>query len=180
MITKTIAPISIFLTTFYTAPIHARGEVNNIVDSVILGAFAHSISNGDEGGIDGNLEVRLRPFFRHGWRVEILPTLGASVNLSGDTNTAYAGATARYRLTETFFLEGFLGLTIHDADTPADANGLDLGCTLLFREGAGFGYQRGKHSFGIYVYHASHGGVICDEDKNAGITNVGVHYGYHF
>jgi len=164
---------------FNSLPAHAEDELSGAVDSVILGALAHEISSDEEGGADANLEIRFRPLFGHDWAIEILPTVGGTVNFSGDTNTAYAGATARYRLTESFYLEGFFGFTVHDADTPTDANGLDLGCTLLFREGAGIGYQRGKHSISAFISHASHGDILCD-DENDGMTSAGLRYGYHF
>ncbi len=180
MFTRLSASLCILVATLFSGQAHAESEAPSIVDSIILGAFAHEVWNSDESGVDGNLELRLRPFFGHDWSVDILPTVGATVNFSGDTNTVYAGATARYRFTEALFFEGFFGFTVHDANTPVDANGLDLGCKLLFREGAGLGYQRGKHSLGVYVSHASHGGIICDEDENDGITSVGLRYGYHF
>ena len=169
-----LAPV--FAAMLFAPSAHADG----IVDSVVLGAFAHEVVNDDEGGIDANLELRLRPLFGRSWAIEILPTVGGTVNFSGDTNTAYAGATARYRFTPSIFVEGFFGLAIHDGDTPRDADGLDLGCELLFREGGGIGYQRGRHALSLYVSHASHGGIICDEDENEGMTSVGLRYGYHF
>lgn len=180
MITRISAAILLVAAMPFTSQAHAEGDSKSIVDSVILGAFAHEIANDEEDGVDANLEVRFRPFFGRSWAIEFLPTVGATVNLSGDTNAAYAGATARYRLTDSFFVEGFFGLTLHDTDTPVDTDGLDLGCKLLFREGAGLGYQSGKHSLGIYISHASHGGIICDKDENDGMTSLGLRYGYHF
>lgn len=180
MISRVFKTILIVTTTALATPAHAESESEGLIDSVVLGAFAHEIANDEEGGVDANLELRFRPFFGRGWAIEFLPTVGTTINLNGDTNTAYAGATARYRLTDSFFVEGFFGLTLHDSDTPKEADGLDLGCRLLFREGAGLGYQSGKHSLGVYLSHASHGGILCDEDENDGITSVGLRYGYHF
>lgn len=161
-------------------PTHAQGESPGPIDSIVIGAFAHEIVRDEEDGIDANLELRLRPVFGKDWAIEILPTIGGTVNTSGGTNTAYAGATARYRLTDSVFIEGFFGLTVHDADTPDDASALDLGCTLLFREGGGIGYRHGQHSLGLYISHASHGDILCNEDENDGMTSVGVRYGFDF
>jgi len=160
-------------------PVHAQDEPTGQIDSVILGVLAHEAFNDEEGGIDGALELRLRPLFGRDWAVEILPTVGGTLNFDGDTNTAYAGATVRYPLTDSFYVEGFLGLAVHDADTPRNADGLDLGCTVLFREGAAVGYRKGHHVLALSVSHASHGDILCD-GPNDGLTNVGVYYGYHF
>jgi len=173
-------PLFVVSSLFSACAAHAESESESVFDSVVVGAFAHEISQDEEGGVDGNVELRLRPLFGRDWAIEILPTLGGTVNFGGDTNTAYAGATARYRFAESFFVEGFFGFAIHDADTPTDANGLDLGCKVLFREGAGLGYLSGPHSLGIYVSHASHGDILCDADENDGMTSVGLRYGYHF
>ncbi len=160
-------------------PAHAQGESPGILDSVLVGAFAHEIASDEEDGVDLNLELRARPFFGRDWAIEILPTAGGTVNLNGDTNTAYLGATARYRITPALFVEGFLGFAVHDADTPEDSDGLDLGCPVLFREGAGIGYRRGRHSIMAYISHASHGDILCSEE-NDGMTSAGLRYGLHF
>jgi len=161
------------------AALHAQDDPVGAIDSVTVGALAHEVANDAEGGIDGALELRFRPLFGRDWAIEVLPTVGGTVNFSGDTNTAYAGATARYHLTDSFYVEGFFGLVVHDADTPRDSGGLDLGCTVLFREGAAIGYRNGHHALALSVSHASHGDILCD-GPNDGMTNVGVYYGYHF
>ena len=169
--------LSLALAAPALAPAHAGG---GMVDGIVLGVLAHEIASDDEGGVDVNLEVRLRPLFGRDWAVAILPTAGATVNLGGDTDTAYLGATARYALTPSLDLEGFLGLAIHDARTPNDVDRLDLGCRILFREGAGIVYRRGAHTLGLYASHASHGGILCGADENDGMTGAGLRYGYRF
>ena len=180
MFLRTYVFILIFVMATIPDRLHAQSESSGILDSVVLGVLAHEIARDDEGGVDGILELRLKPLFGRDRAVEILPTIGGTVNFSGGTNTIYAGATARYRFANSFFVEGFLGLTLHDADVPADSGGLDLGCRLLFREGAGLGYRQQNHALGIYLSHISHGGMICDQDQNDGITSVGLLYSYHF
>jgi len=177
---RVFSVLSLVASFILAPPAHAQGESYGAIDSVVVGAFAHEVASDEEGGLDANLELRMRPLFGHDWAVKVLPTVGGTVNLKGDTDTAYLGATARYRLNRSFFVEGFFGLALHDADTPSDADGLDLGCELLFREGAGVGYQRGKHAMSLYISHASHGDILCDEDENDGMTSVGLRYGYHF
>ena len=164
----------------FPALTHATDDVPGVIDSVVIGAFAHTLQEDQEDGVDANLELRFRPVFGADWAIEFLPTIGGTLNTSGDTNTAYLGATARYHLTESLFLEGFFGFALHDADTPRDADGLDLGCNLLFREGAGLGYRKEKHAISLYISHVSHGDILCDEEANDGMTSIGMRYAYHF
>lgn len=167
------------LVSLAQAPAHSEERGAGAFDSVAVSLLAHELSSDEEEGVDAALELRFRPVFGRDWALEILPTVGGTVNLGDGTDTAYAGATARYRLTDSLFVEAFFGLTVHDADTPRDADGLDLGCTLLFREGAAVGYRHGHHALSLTVSHASHGDILCD-GENDGMTSAGVRYGYHF
>lgn len=156
-------------------------EKPGYIDSIVGGIMAHEVTRSDEeDGVDLNLELRARPVLGKGWTVKVLPTIGGSLNTGGGTNTAYAGASARYDLTDSIFIEGFFGLAVHDAETPSSETALDLGCEVLFREAAELGYRHGNHAVSLHIAHASHGGILCDEDANDGITSVGVRYGVRF
>ncbi len=176
--TRLAAPLVAAILASPFAPAEAQPPA--ILDSVYGGVSIHDIPTDEEGGLDGTFELRTAPVFGHDWTIEVLPTIGASVSFSGETNTAWLGGTARYMLTDSLFIEGFLGLSIHDADTPVQTNGADLGCTLLFREGAGLGYRNGPHALSLYGSHISHGGILCSDDANDGLTTLGIRYGYHF
>ena len=188
MVLRICVSVPVLLALIAPLCAHAQGEPSGaesgappgLVDSVVAGVFAHEVASDEEDGIDANLELRLRPLFGKTWRVEVLPTIGGTLNDSGGTNAAYAGATARYCLTDSVYVEGFFGLTVHDADTPIDAEGLDLGCSVLFREGAGIGYRAGRRTLSLYVSHASHGDILCNSTRNDGMTSIGVRYGVEF
>ena len=157
---------------------HAHSS--DILESVLIGISAHEIVSGKENGADVSLELRTRSLLGKGWSTKVLPTLGVTLSTSNQTDTAYVGATALYHLTPNVFIEGFFGLAVHDADTPRNADGLDLGCRTLFREAVGVGYQHEQHSIALHLSHASHGDLLCDADANDGMTSLAVRYGYTF
>ena len=172
---------SIAVTAMLSSAIALPGNAqSDPFDSAYIGLSLHDAGSNGENGLDGNFELRFDPLFGKSWAIDILPTIGGSISFGDGANTGYLGATARYMLTDSFFVEGFFGLTLHDADTPRDSNEADLGCALLFREGVGLGYLRGAHALSLYASHVSHGNILCDEDENNGLTSIGVRYGYHF
>ncbi len=180
MLSFTRLALTLSFSIFLSTTAFADNQPEHPIDSVYGGIALHNIAGNEESGIDGTLELRFSPVFGRGWDVEILPTLGAHVSFNGETNSAYLGATARYMLTQSIFVEGFLGFTLHDADTPIENDGANLGCSLLFREGLGIGYRHGQHALSLYGSHISHGGIICSDDNNDGLTTLGIRYGYHF
>lgn len=152
-----------------------------ILDSIVVGLVAHNIQSDDADGVDLNLELRFNLPLGLPEEIELLPTVGAVGHFADDgASLGYLGATLRYQHSSGVFAEGFFGFAAHTADTPVDSGEADLGCEVLFREAAEIGYARQRHRVGVHVSHYSHGGILCDEDENDGLTQVGVRYGYQF
>lgn len=168
-------------TLLVTAPCFADERRQPLVDSIIVGALDHNIQSDDADGVDANVELRFNLPIGLPEGLEVLPTIGGTVSFDDDgASFGYAGATLHYQHSSGFFAEGFLGFAGHTADTPVDANEVDLGCDVLFREAGEIGYAWQQHRIGAVIAHYSHGGILCNEDENDGLTQVGVRYGYRF
>jgi lipid A 3-O-deacylase len=144
-----------------------------------------------ESGVDGNLEVL---FASPSFLEAILrprPILGMSINSDGNTNALYFGLTWGVRLTphlfgpaDPVFLTGTLGGAANDGhiDVSKDPNlsqtQKSLGSHLLFREAVELGYEFvPRNSISIMLDHMSNARLA---ERNEGITNVGLRYGYRF
>ena len=172
--------LTLSLASLLSVPASADTPRPRIVDSIHGGLIAHDIGGDAEDGFDATIEFRFTPLFGEDWPIRILPTLGTDISLNGQTSAAYFGATAQYPLAGSVFVEAFLGFTLHDAETPTQRDGADLGCSLLFRQGLGIGYRQGAHALTLFGSHSSHGRILCDDDNNDGLTSLGLRYGYHF
>lgn len=109
-----------------------------------------------------------------------LPHLGFSASLGGKTSHIHAGLTWQVDLTDRLFVEGSLGVALHDGHigraVPAGHNA--LGCRALFREAATIGYRLDAGwTVNASLEHLSNAGRC---DANRGLTNVGVMLGYRF
>lgn len=80
-----------------------------------------------------------------------------------------------------FFVEGSLGLSVHDGklDAPeAVTDRKSLGCRVLFRESIALGVRLGDHhTLSTMLDHISNA-WLCS--RNDGLDTVGVRYGYRF
>ncbi len=134
-----------------------------------------------ETGRDLNVEV-LFPSPR--WKLfEMVwsprPHVGASINDSGGTSQVYGGFTWEWRPAGNAFVDGSLGLAVHDGDLKPTRRGLEgLGLRVLFRESLEVGYRfRGRHSFSFLIDHISNARLA---HENQGITSMGLRYGYRY
>ena len=155
-----------------------RGNISEIR----LGILAHDVgpfSSSEESGTDANFEVLFNSpeFLERIWAPR--PHLGLALNSDGDTNQAYFGLTWEFDLWPKLFLGMSLGGSFHDGQTKTDRiDKKELGCKLLFRESLEFGYRfGGRHAITAYLDHLSNAN-LCD--KNEGLENVGLRYGYRF
>ncbi len=134
-----------------------------------------------ESGTDINIEAlfrspRWKPF-------EVLfsprPHLGMSVSTNRETSQYYAGFTWEWRPAGAFFVDGSLGLALHDGFLRAsDPGRASLGLRLLFRESIEVGCRFGTHhGVSAILDHVSNAGLGRDND---GITNIGGRYSYRF
>jgi len=152
----------------------------NILDSIIVGVLAHDLREGHADGVDPNLELRFALPLKVTEDIQILPTVGGTVNFNQGADTLYLGATLQYQHESGLYAEGFFGLAGHTADVPEDPNEGDLGCEVLFRESAELGYAWGQHRVGAIVAHYSTGDILCSAKRNDGLTQFGMRYGYQF
>ena len=154
----------------------------NNVSEIRLGILMHDVgpfSSSEESGTDANFEVLFNsPEFLEKIRAP-RPHLGLALNSDGDTNQAYFGLTWEFDLWPKLFLGMSLGGSFHDGQTKTDRiDKKELGCKLLFRESLEFGYRfGGRHAITAYLDHLSNAN-LCD--KNEGLENVGLRYGYRF
>jgi len=144
------------------------------------GIMAHDIEDRDEKGVDINITWL---YESRAWLAKLKsprPLVGLSVNTSGETSQFYTGLAWRIPITQQFYGEIMLGLTLHNGETTRNTpkGKRALGCAVLFREEASFGYQLdASHTIMATVSHASNAG-LCH--TNAGLTNFGLRYTYHY
>lgn len=178
-------------------PVSAEG----IVDEMVVGVLQHDIdlvASEHEGGLAINAELRfISPEFL-GWLGQPRPTLGLTYATdSPGTDTAYGGLTWTFDFWKGFYTDLFFGMSLHNGNKSFDhfsalSSGAIindssfekyLGCSVLFREAVELGYRFGntqKRSVSAMVSHLSHGELLCNDTRNAGMDHWGVRYGYQF
>jgi len=134
-----------------------------------------------ETGQDLNVEVLFRSprwkLFQAVWSPR--PHVGISINDEGQTSQFYGGFTWEWRPFGNAFIDGSLGLSVHDGHlrtSRPDREG--LGSRVLFRESIELGYRfHARHALSFIVDHISNAGLTPEND---GITSTGFRYGYRF
>ena len=117
------------------------------------------------------------------------PMTGVSANASStNTDIAYTGLTWEWTPWSNLILDFSFGFAIHNGKLKYDAaqafpedagRHREFGCRWLFRETLEAGWRfANRHAATVMWSHYSHGG-LCD-DKNEGLDNVGIRYGYRF
>jgi lipid A 3-O-deacylase len=163
--------------------LHQRREGwREVFSEVRVGFLMHDVgpfSSNEEDGYDGNFELLfVSPRF-----LDIIwsprPHLGFTVNSAGNTNQAYFGLTWEWSFWGNWFAGFSFGGSVHNGElTTVRTDRKELGCHLLFRESVEGGYRFGsRHAVSLFLDHISNGN-ICD--KNEGLENWGVRYGYRF
>lgn len=134
-----------------------------------------------ETGQDLNVEVLFRSprwkLFQAVWSPR--PHVGISISDAGQTSQLYGGFTWEWRPFGNAFIDGSLGLSVHDGHlrtSRPDREG--LGSRVLFRESIELGYRfHARHALSFIVDHISNAGLAPEND---GITSTGFRYGYRF
>ena len=138
-----------------------------------------------EDGIGINGELLLNPL--NGLAAIGAPRPHVGVSVATDeyaTSQVYAGLTWEQHFTPRLFINGGLGVAVHDGEV--DFNPPDpllsersyLGCRALFRLSADLGYMMtDRLSASVHVDHISNAG-LCSE--NEGLDNTGFRLGYRF
>ena len=168
------------------ASAQSRNEARprGFLDEVRIGVLGHHIEPGgtEKGTTDLNFELLLsRPGIAYANSFAdflLRPRLhiGASINIDGHTNQAYAGFTWDIPLTERLSLELTFGGSLHDG--PDNGVGSAFGCPLNFRELASVGFAI-TDRWRLYgtVAHMSNAGLCV---RNSGLTSAGIRLGYVF
>ena len=183
--------------TFIASPASAEG----IVDEVVVGVLQHDIdliASEHEDGLAINAELRLTSPEFMSWIGAPRPTVGLTYATDNPgTDTAYGGLTWTIDIWEGFYTDLFFGMSLHNGNDNfdhyaalssgaiANDSGFEkyLGCSVLFREAVEIGYRFGdanKHAVSAMVSHLSHGELLCNDTRNAGMDHWGVRYGYKF
>ncbi|MEN9895898.1 MAG: hypothetical protein RIR97_1750 [Pseudomonadota bacterium] len=106
--------------------------------------------------------------------------IGANLSTEGKTSQIYGGFSWKIPLNDLFFVDFGIGGTVHNGRVSNEGPGPDLGCSLLFHEYAGVGYQIDPNwSLMATIDHSSHAGM-CNRMQNQGITHGGLAVGYKF
>ncbi len=173
--------------------IEPSGFEGGWLSEVRVGVLKHAVSlvgnTTKETGIDGNLEILFEAPSFLGLLWSPRPTIGLTANSSAtNTDIAYGGLTWEWAPWSNLILDFSLGMAVHNGELkfdpsvafPANAGRhREFGCRWLFRESFEAGWLFAKrHAATIMWSHYSHGG-LCD-DKNEGLDNIGVRYGYRF
>ena len=156
--------------------------LGGILSEIRLGVLKHDFgpfSSSEESGTDINFEVLfVSPKF-----LEIIgaprPPLGVTINSGDDTDQAYFGLSWEFDVWRHLFVGLSFGGSFHNGETETNrTDKKELGCRLLFRESLELGYRfGGRHAITAFLDHVSNAN-LCD--KNEGLENLGVRYGYRF
>lgn len=161
------------------ALIAAAGTANAGVTEVRFGALAHDPLNGKEDGIDINAEIFFSSWTEGSWQLR--PSLGASVNTSGDTSQVYLALNYGGPISDDWFLEISGGGMVHDGetdDTIAPLDRLELGSAVLFHVGLSLGVMVSEDvSLSLFATHASSAGIT---ERNEGLETAGLRLGIKF
>ena len=156
--------------------------LGGIISELRLGVLKHDFgpfTSSEEDGIDVNFEILFASpgFLEFAWSPR--PHLGATINTDGDTNQVYFGLSWELDVWRDLFVGFSFGGSVHDGETETfRTDKKELGCRLLFRESVEIGYRfAGRHAVSAFLEHVSNAN-ICD--RNEGLENLGVRYGYRF
>ena len=140
------------------------------------GAMIHDPGSPERGGVDVNAELMTARLFATRPSLKALVPrahIGGTLNATGGTGHAYAGFTWTHDFGPRLFVEGALGLALHNGrNGRTDAGRAPLGCSWGFRESISLGRRlTDRLSVMATVEHLSNAG-LCDE--NRGLTYFGL------
>ncbi len=162
-------------------PVHAAEPAKQPERIVAAGILLHDsgpFSDHHENGVDLSLELQFAPLSIWG---APRPHLGISPNFQGETSVAYAGLGFRLRETSRWFVDGILGVAVHNGPLHKDPVNCQLysdcgyGTRFLPRLGLEVGYRiNPAASVSVLFDHMSHKWIVAGE--NEGLDHVGVRY----
>ena len=142
------------------------------------GFLAHAtgpVSSGREEGTDLHLELLFNKKL-----LKAYPTIGADINLNGDTSFLYTGLVWEDKFFSYLHLGAFFGFSLHNGDLDeGNENSRQLGTRVLFREALDIGvYLRDDLVLSFMYEHNSNAGL--QGKRNQGNDNLGFVLAYYF
>ncbi len=106
--------------------------------------------------------------------------MSTSINTGKGTSQASVGLAWDHYLTDTWFMEGTLGVAIHNGGTTdkPKAGKRNLGCNPLFRQSLSVGKDIDERWRVMGTFEHLDNFNFCG--VNAGLSNLGVRVGYRF
>jgi hypothetical protein len=176
--------VGITLVAASYSPALAGGS--QILDELRFGASA-SIQGGHahEDGIFPEVTVFLDPFGLRDatdWKQQLARPridIGTSIGTQGEATQVFSGLSWKVNFTRKAFIEAGFGGVVHNGTTGETVDGPSLGCSLLFHEYVGLGYDLSR-SWNVIgqVAHSSHANLCSG--NNDGMTRAGLQLGYKF
>jgi lipid A 3-O-deacylase len=175
--------VVIDLLLFATLPQAEPAFGDEIIHELRGGILAHDVgflwSNlNREEGIDLNLELIFSPSLNF-LKGVLRPSLGTSINTSGDTSKVYLDGRWQYDFKNCAFAALSLGSAYHTGEkNRVSSDKKALGSRVLFHVALEGGCYFGESSsVSIYFDHISNASI---RDENEGLDTLGVRYGYRF
>ena len=114
------------------------------------------------------------------------PILGLTQTSTGGSSLYYGGLTWDFKLSEKWFFNATTGIAYTNGLTklpkgqiPTGDKKVQFGSEILHRGAIELGWNfYGKDTISLMFSHVSHGGILSD--KNHGMDEFGVRYGYRF
>ena len=109
------------------------------------------------------------------------PEIGATINLEGEDSLVHAGLTWQAHLFDSpVFVEGTFGAAIHNGylGDEAPAGRRQFGCRVNFYERFGVGVDLTENATATLSYEHTSNAELCDQ--NAGLSNLGLKFGWKF
>jgi lipid A 3-O-deacylase len=154
-------------------------HAGNVFDEVRVGLMDHDsglVDSHVENGVDLNMEVLLQSPDWMKWAYSPKPSIGTTTSLRDQTSLLHFGFSWELPISGPIFANANLGLGFNNGVTRNQVGRRNMGCNGDFYESLSVGGQfLEKHRLMATVEHASNA-YICN--SNAGLTNLGIRYGY--
>ena len=154
-------------------------HAGDVFDEIRIGLMDHDsglVDSHTESGVDLNLEVLLQSPSWMKWAFSPRPNIGATISMKDQTSVLHLGFAWQLPIGGPLFAEGNLGLSANNGVIENQPDRRNQGCNVGFYESVSIGGRfLEKHRLMATIEHASNADLCHD---NAGITNLGIRYGY--
>jgi hypothetical protein len=143
-------------------------------------------TNREGFGPDYNFELMFNSpkFMNRFWSPK--PILGLTQTSTGGSSLYYGGLTWDFKISEKWFFSGTTGIAYTNGLTKLDKGAvptgdkkIQFGSKILHRGALELGWNfYGKDTISLMFSHVSHGSML--DEKNQGMDEFGIRYGYRF